>query len=166
VRWLLLLGTSLLVLLLDQASKWKIISSLAPMEVIPLNDFFSLVHVRNRGAAFGFLSAPDISWQFWLFCAATLLALGIVWSVTRRARDEDRPLFCALGCISGGALGNLIDRLRFRAVVDFLDLHYLDWHWPAFNVADMAICSGALAAAFCFLRQERTSFPPAGGGKK
>jgi signal peptidase II len=166
VRWFLLLGTSALVLILDQATKWKITSSLAPSEVVPLTGFFSLVNVRNRGAAFGFLSDPAISWQFWLFCAATLLALGIIWLVVSKARPQERLLFCALGGISGGALGNFVDRLRFRAVIDFLDLHYHDWHWPAFNLADMAICAGAFAAAFLFLRPEASFVPSAdkGGG--
>jgi signal peptidase II len=163
VRWLPLAGTSLLVLALDQITKWKVTSSLAPWEVVPLTDFFSLVNVRNRGAAFGFLNDPGISWQFWLFCAATLLALGIICLIVKRARPEERLLFCALGGISGGALGNLADRVRFRAVVDFLDLHYLDWHWPAFNVADMAICAGAFAAAFRFLRPACPSLPAKGG---
>jgi signal peptidase II len=164
VRWFLLIGTAALVLTLDQAAKWKITSSLAPHEIVPLTGFFNLVHVRNRGAAFGFLSAPDISWQFWLFCLTTFLALGIIWLLVKRADPGERFLCCALGCVSGGALGNLVDRVRFRAVVDFLDLHYLGWHWPAFNVADMAICAGAGVAAFFFLRHPSAPAPGKGGG--
>jgi signal peptidase II len=159
VRWRLLGGAALLVLILDQAAKWKIASFLAPWDVFPLTDFFNLVHVRNRGAAFGFLNSPDISWQFWLFGAAAFLALGIICLVADKADEKEKPLFCGLGAIAGGALGNLLDRIRFRAVIDFLDLHYDGWHWPAFNLADVAICAGAFITALFLLRSRRPPLP-------
>jgi signal peptidase II len=142
-RYKLLGGTAVLAFALDQASKWWIMASLPEHRattVIP--GYFDLINIRNRGAAFGFLNRPDIEWQFWLFLAATIVAAGAILALARNARHG--PVFFAgLGCILGGALGNLADRLRFRAVVDFLDFHVGSLHWPAFNVADTSICIGA-----------------------
>ena len=113
--------------------------------VIP--GFFDLVNIRNRGAAFGFLRRrrSDIEWQFWLFFRRHRGIGGghaACWHA-RRARGN-RFLFWGLGLVLGGAVGNLVDRIRFRAVVDFLDFYVGQWHWPAFNVADIAICCGAV----------------------
>lgn len=127
------------------------------IEVIP--GFFDLVHVRNRGAAFGILNRPDMDWQFWLFLAATLVAAGLILNMTRSARFS-RALFLGFGLILGGAMGNLIDRVRLRAVIDFMDLHIAGWHWPAFNVADMGICFGA---ALCILYMWRQPGAAKGG---
>lgn len=134
---------ALLVLALDQASKALVLAEIPAGHVIPvIPGLFDLVNYRNRGAAFGFLNRSDIEWQFWLFLGATLLAATVILLLVRQAK---RPLLLTgLGLILGGALGNLTDRLRFRAVVDFLDFYWQGWHWPAFNVADMAICCGAL----------------------
>ena len=152
MRWRIIAGLAALVLALDQAVKQWVISSLETHEVITVTVFFNLVSVRNRGAAFGFLNSHDISWQFWFFMAATLLAAGIIWFVARSARERDRFLFAGLGAIMGGAFGNAIDRIRFREVVDFLDFHYAGMHWPAFNIADIAICLGAAVTAVYMLR--------------
>ena len=108
--------------------------------------FFDLVNIRNRGAAFGFLNRSDIEWQFWLFLVATISTTVVIFWVIRSMRTESCWLVTGLGLVLGGALGNLADRLRFRAVVDFLDFHWHGWHWPAFNVADIAICVGAFIA--------------------
>lgn len=155
-RYSIVFGLAALVVLLDQLTKLRV------MQLIPLHsgvpvveNFFDLVHIRNRGAAFGFLNSPDIEWQFWLFLAATLVAAGAVISLTRSATRPDRILFCGLGLVFGGAVGNLIDRMRFRAVVDFLDFHLGEWHWPAFNAADVAICCGAALACLSFFRGDR-----------
>lgn len=121
-----------------------------PVEVIP--GFFDLVNLRNRGAAFGFLNRSDIEWQFWLFLVATLVAVAAIVVLVRGMRDEDTVLAAGLGLVLGGALGNLLDRLRFRAVVDFLDVYWRDWHWPAFNIADSAICLGAFLACIVLCR--------------
>lgn len=164
-RWGLLLGSAAALLLLDQASKWLVMAHIPehrPVPVIP--GFFDLVNIRNRGAAFGFLNRSDIEWQFWLFLAATLVAVWAIWVL---ARHTVRPLMLVgLGLILGGALGNLLDRLRFRAVVDFLDIYWRGWHWPAFNVADMGICAGAGLALLAFWQAERARKAGAGGEER
>ncbi len=144
--FILLIG--LVCVILDQATKFWIVSTLplhARVEVLP--GFFNLVHVLNRGAAFGFLNSPDIDWQFWLFMAATLLSYFIVFFLARSS-PHDPVLFTGFGLILGGATGNAIDRITTRAVVDFLDFHIGVWHWPAFNIADIAICCGAVLTIF------------------
>ncbi|SDF30277.1 signal peptidase II [Desulfovibrio legallii] len=141
-RYALLGSVAALVLFLDQLSKWAVMRCIPehrPVTVIP--GVFDLVNIRNRGAAFGFLNRSDMEWQFWLFLAATVVAVGAILAVARSA-DNGPCLLTGLGCIMGGALGNLVDRVRFRAVVDFLDVYWKDWHWPAFNVADSAIFVG------------------------
>ena len=107
--------------------------------------------VHNRGAAFGFLNRSDIQWQFWLFLGATVVAAAAIVALLRSSRFN-AWLSAALGLVLGGALGNLVDRIRFRAVIDFVDVYVGQWHWPAFNVADMAICIGAILACIVIWR--------------
>ena len=148
------------VLVADQLSKWLVVQHLPEYRsVTVIAGFFDLVNIRNRGDAFGFLNRSDIQWQFWLFLFATLLAVGSIFYIVRGIRERAPLLVSGLGCILGGALGNLIDRLRFRAVVDFIDLYWHDWHWPAFNIADMAICLGAflVCLVLCFDRKKQIS---------
>ena len=136
-----------IVIVLDQLTKYLAMTHIPmtePIAVIP--GFFNLVNIRNRGAAFGFLNRSDIDWQVWLFAGATMLAIGAIWALIRSWPRYSPALYTGLGLVLGGALGNMIDRIRFRAVVDFLDFYIADWHWPAFNVADIAICVGALLA--------------------
>lgn len=155
-RYKILTGFALPVLVLDQLSKWAVVTWIPvhrPVTVIP--GLFDLVNIRNRGAAFGFLNRSDIEWQFWLFLGATLVATWAILSLVRSTTREQPVLFAGLGLVLGGALGNLVDRMRMRAVVDFLDIYWRDWHWPAFNVADMAICAGAFLACICLWRQDR-----------
>jgi signal peptidase II len=137
--WLALAG---LVIVLDQASKLWVLSSFRFGESLPVTDFFNLVLVFNSGAAFSFLADAG-GWQKWFF---VVLALAIsVWLVVMiRQHAQERLLPLALALVLGGALGNVIDRLRFGAVVDFLDFHLAGWHWPAFNVADSAITVGVV----------------------
>lgn len=151
-RYRLIFGLMLACVLVDQLTK-AAVTAVLPLHggitVVP--GLFDLVYVHNRGAAFGFLNRPDIDWQFWLFLAATLLACGLILSMARTARYS-AALFCGFGLILGGAVGNLIDRIRLRAVIDFMDFYVGRWHWPAFNVADMAICIGAVLAGFALWR--------------
>ena len=160
MRYRIILGLAFVLAALDQLTKHLAVTHVAPHEVIRVTGFFNLVQVHNLGAAFGFLNDPSIRWQMWLFIGITALAAVIILIMARNADAGDTILFAALGCILGGALGNAVDRVRLGAVVDFLDLHYAGWHWPAFNVADMAICFGAGLTAISLLRK-----PPAPGGK-
>ncbi len=126
----------------DQITKWLVLARFAPGERVELTGFMNLVLVFNKGAAFSFLAdAPG--WQTPLLVAFALGAAVLVSVLL--VRDPSRRLYCAgLALILGGAVGNVIDRLRFGHVVDFLDLHAGGWHWPAFNVADSAITVGAV----------------------
>ncbi len=154
-RYLFIAALAALVTLLDQVCKlWVRLAIPLHTEIPVIQGFFSLVHVRNRGAAFGFLNRHDIAWQFWLFLAATILAAVVIVFLARQAKETERLFFTALGLIMGGAAGNLIDRVRHRAVVDFLDFYLGNWHWPAFNVADIAICCGAALALFLSWRRQ------------
>ncbi len=153
-RYRILLGVAAAIFLLDQLSKFWVMAAIPFHTSIPVvPGFFDLVHIRNRGAAFGFLNRHDIEWQFWLFLAATLVAVGVIITLVRAARSDQCWLVTGLGLILGGATGNLLDRIRFRAVVDFLDFYLGRWHWPAFNVADMAICCGAALVCICLWRE-------------
>lgn len=137
MRWLALTA---LVLVLDQASKVWVLASFRLMESQIVTPCFNLVFVFNSGAAFSLLAGAG-GWQKWFF---VVLALGIsLWLLgLLRRHAQERLMPAALSLILGGAVGNLIDRLRFDAVVDFLDFHLAGYHFPAFNVADSAITIG------------------------
>ncbi len=136
------LWLSALFVALDQWSKHAIVVSLAYGEVRPLAPFFNLVRAHNPGAAFSFLGDAS-GWQRWLFTLIAVGVSGMLIAWLRRLPATARLLPAALALIVGGALGNLIDRLRFGHVVDFLDFHWAGWHFWAFNVADTAITVGA-----------------------
>jgi signal peptidase II len=137
-RWFALAA---LVVLADQATKALVMSRFALGERLVLAPFFNLVFVYNPGAAFSFLSEAG-GWQKPLLVAFAIAAAAIVSTLILR-RPRERLLCTGLALILGGAIGNVIDRLRFGQVVDFLDFHAAGWHWPAFNVADSAISVGA-----------------------
>ncbi|MFZ1910523.1 MAG: signal peptidase II [Burkholderiales bacterium] len=136
--WFALAAT---IVVLDQLSKWAVLSAFAPGERLALTGFFNLVLAFNKGAAFSFLAGAP-GWQTPLFIAVAAAAIVIV-SVLLVRSPADHLVRTGLALILAGALGNLIDRLRFGQVVDFLDFHLYGWHWPAFNVADSAITIGA-----------------------
>ncbi len=143
-RFFVVYAIATVLVVIDQWTKlWAVstIPSFISYTVIP--GFFNLVNVRNRGAAFGFLNSPDTEWQLWLFLGAALLAIGTIILMTRSAKSNGF-LFTGFGLIMGGAVGNLIDRIRIRAVIDFLDFHIGSYHWPAFNIADIGICLGGV----------------------
>jgi signal peptidase II len=149
--WLVAVG----VLVVDQLTKWWILAAVMdPPRAIAVAPFFNIVLVFNRGVSFGmFGTAPG--WMPWLLTAFALaIAAGLgVW--LRRVRG--RWLGVALGLIIGGALGNVIDRLRFGAVVDFLDFHAAGYHWPAFNVADSGITVGVAVLLLDALKSPQRS---------
>jgi signal peptidase II len=134
-------GLAAVVVLADRVSKLAVLGTVAPGERIEVTGFANLVLVFNRGAAFSFLAGAS-GWQTLLFSAIALVAALVVsWLILRM---PGRRLLCTgLALILGGALGNLVDRLLYGQVVDFVDLHAFGWHWPAFNVADSGITLGA-----------------------
>lgn len=147
-RYKILLFVAALSFFIDQVTKWIIVAILPLYKhIVVIPGFFDIVHIQNRGAAFGFLNSHDIQWQFWLFALATLIAMFLIYSISKSSL-YNKNLFICLGLIVGGALGNFLDRIRFQAVTDFLDFYLGTWHWPAFNVADVAISLGAIGAAF------------------
>ena len=138
LRWF---NLSAFVLLLDQLTKIGVLESMTLHESIRVMPFFRLTYVHNYGAAFSFLSDAG-GWQRWFFIVLSSLA-GILitvwlWRLPRAAWLQS----LGLALILGGALGNLIDRVVYGYVIDFLDVYYHDWHWPAFNIADSAITVG------------------------
>jgi signal peptidase II len=133
---------SALVILLDQWSKYAVGSYLEYGESFSVASFFNLVLAHNQGAAFSMLNDAG-GWQRWLFTAIALVAS--VWIVQLLRKHRQQKLFCfALALVLGGALGNLIDRIIYGYVVDFLDFYWNQNHFPAFNLADAAITCGAL----------------------
>jgi signal peptidase II len=147
---------ALVVIILDQLTKLWVQQTLVLYTSHPvIPDFFNIVHVLNRGAAFGFLNRSDIRWQTYFFFAATALAVIIINHLLRLARDGDKLLIISLGLILGGAIGNLTDRIRTGEVVDFLEFYWKSFHWPAFNVADSAIFLGSLGLLVAFYRMRR-----------
>ena len=138
---LLWLGIAVIVVLLDQVSKITMSRLLVFGQSEMITPYFNLVMVYNQGAAFSFL-ANSGGWQRWFFSGlALVVSLVIIWMLHKNATQR---LFCwALTLILGGAVGNLIDRLLYGHVIDFLDFHIGTLHWPAFNVADSAITVGA-----------------------
>ncbi len=137
-HWYALAG---LVIVLDQLSKYFVLAHIEFGETIYVAPFWNWVLAFNQGAAFSFL-ADQPGWQRWLFSA---LALGVsAWIALELKKPQPLRLALALTLVMGGALGNVIDRVRFGAVVDFIQWHVAGYYWPAFNVADSAITLGAV----------------------
>lgn len=131
--------------------------------VAVIQNFFNLTYVRNFGAAFGFLAESHPSFRELFFLSMPPIALIIILGILRTVKDSDTRQIIALSAIFGGAIGNYIDRLRFRYVIDFLDFHlYNRWNWPAFNIADMAIVGGVgLLLLLMFLDNKKKEEPAA-----
>jgi len=140
LKWLWL---SLLALVLDQSSKLIVDSSVQLYQSIPILPFFKITYLHNTGAAFSFLSEAG-GWQRWFFAGLALVISIIITVWLSRLQKHETLLAIALSLILGGAVGNLIDRLVYGYVIDFLDVYYDTWHWPAFNVADSAITLGVV----------------------
>jgi signal peptidase II len=147
-----MVGPALVVVILDQVSKAIITGALRLHESIPvILGFFNLVHVRNRGMAFGLMNRSHADAAFWLLVGASCIAVGLLLFWFFRLKESDTRMTLGLSLILGGAIGNLIDRLRFREVVDFLDVFWGTYHWPAFNVADAAITVGTFWVAISLI---------------
>lgn len=149
------LGLSALIVVLDLYTKQLVQSSLEYAERVPVTVFFDIVRFHNTGAAFGFLAGAQ-GWQRILLSVIAIIAAVII--VRLLITHAQQKLFCfALSLVLGGALGNLYDRITLGYVVDFLFFHYQRWYWPAFNVADTAICVGVALLIWDSLRKPATS---------
>ncbi len=147
---------ALTVVLLDQLSKLAIVRSLRLYESVPvIAGFFNLVHIRNRGMAFGLMNRPDFEFAFWFLVTATFVAIVLILFWFFRLEKDDRLMTLGLSLILGGAAGNLIDRIRLREVIDFLDFYVGTYHWHAFNVADSAITVGTFGVAIILIFQKK-----------
>jgi signal peptidase II len=148
------LGLALIILLADQFTKVLVIGYYQLGDSTRLTSFFNLVRAHNTGAAFSFLAGAG-GWQRWFFTAiGVAAALFITWLL--RQHSGQKLFSFAMACILGGAIGNVIDRVMYGYVVDFLDFHYAGWHFPAFNVADSAISIGAVCLIWDELRRVKT----------
>jgi signal peptidase II len=133
------------VLILDQVSKAAVSLTLKMYEIRPIiHGLLNLTRVHNTGAAFGLLAGQPSILRTIFFLGVSLVAMGVVLWMVFRLPPEQKVELVALSIIFGGALGNVIDRARLGEVVDFIDIYYRSYHWPAFNVADSAITIGVL----------------------
>ncbi|WP_076592049.1 signal peptidase II [Herminiimonas arsenitoxidans] len=148
VPWL---GIATIVLLIDQITKLTILRLFSYGESHAVTSFFNLVLVYNKGAAFSFL-ASETGWQRYFFTIVGVAASIFIIYLLKKHSGQ-RLFSWALSLILGGAIGNVIDRFLYGHVVDFLDVHVAGWHWPAFNVADSAICIGAVLFIYDELRR-------------
>ena len=138
LQWL---GLALIILIADQFTKVLIVGFYQLHDSTLVTSFFNVVRWHNSGAAFSFLAGSS-GWQRWFFTVIGLAAAALIlWLL--KSHSGQKLFSFALACILGGAIGNVIDRLLYGYVVDFLDFHWHDWHFPAFNVADSAITIGA-----------------------
>lgn len=148
-----------IVVVLDQLVKVVVLEHLHPdAPITVVEGLLTLTLVMNPGLAFGLLGGLGPAWR-WLVASLSIAALLILTRLASRVLAQGSHVdLAAIGLIFGGAVGNLIDRARFGAVIDFVDVHYRGWHWPAFNVADSAITIGvALLAVRLFLRPSQTA---------
>lgn len=146
---------ALIVLFLDQVTKVAILEWVKPPATgIPITGFFAIVLVWNSGMSFGLLNTGDPAVPWILGTLSVVVSIALVWWL---ARAPHRLVAIGVSLVLGGALGNLIDRILYGAVVDFLDVHWGQWHWPAFNVADSAITLGVVALLWDSLFAARES---------
>lgn len=161
-KYALFFTIAALVLIADQASKAWITSHMALHETFAvLPGFFSITYIRNPGAAFGFLATAGPGFRAVFFIAVTAAAILLIVYYLAKTKREERLLVLSLALILAGAVGNLVDRIRYGEVVDFLDVYIGIHHWPAFNVADAAISCGAVLLLVQMVRDRKAPRQPA-----
>src|SRR5688572_32857865 len=161
LRYLLLGLLAGAIIAIDQATKLSIVQSMRLNESIPIvPNLFSLTYIRNPGAAFGLLAGSSNAFRMVFFGLTSIFALGLLGTILLRMPEQDWMGRVSVAGILGGAIGNLIDRLRFGEVIDFLDVYVENYHWPAFNVADSAITVGVIFLIVHFAFEKRTEPPP------
>ncbi len=144
------------VIALDQVTKLRVMQTMRLHESIPIiPNFFSLTYIRNPGAAFGLLAGSSQTFRMIFFGATSLLALTLLGTILLRMPERDRMGRYSVAGILGGAIGNMIDRIKYGEVIDFLDFYINDYHWPAFNVADSAITVGVICLIIHFALEKK-----------
>jgi signal peptidase II len=138
----------------DQLTKMMVLGSLELYESIEITSFFSLTHVHNYGAAFSFLADEDGWQQYFLVSISVIASIAIILWMRKTSTKQPYKLI-ALSLILSGAIGNLIDRAVFGFVIDFINLHYQDFYWPVFNVADTAITLGVILLLLVDFKQDK-----------
>ena len=148
-KWKLVLSWLLPIIVLDQLTKIIVDRTMPLHHSIPIVDgFFSLTYVRNTGAAFGIFAGSHEGFRLPFLIGVSILAIGFILVMLKRLRNDATGLVTALTFILGGAIGNLIDRVLHGEVIDFLDVYYSNYHWPAFNLADSFITVGVTITLF------------------
>ncbi len=151
-----LLGVALVIVVLDQVTKRLVTQTMHVHDSIPvISGLFNLTHIRNPGAAFGIFATTHSAFRLIFFVGTSIIALGLLWTIFCRLHPEDWWGHLTVAGIVGGAIGNLIDRLRYGEVVDFLDFYVGGYHWPAFNVADSAISVGVVSLLIMFVLEKK-----------
>ncbi|MEJ6659699.1 MAG: signal peptidase II [Candidatus Thioglobus sp.] len=145
---------SLILVIADQLTKMMVLGSLKLYESIEITSFFSLTHVHNYGAAFSFLADEDGWQQYFLVSISVIASIAIILWMSKTSTKQPYKLI-ALSLILSGAIGNLIDRAVFGFVIDFINLHYQDFYWPVFNVADTAITLGVILLLLVDFKQDK-----------
>ncbi len=161
IRYLLLGLLSLVIVVLDQVTKVYVMETMRLHESIPvITNLFSITYIRNPGAAFGFLSTSSSSFRFVFFGLTSVFAVGLLGMIMVRMPKDDWMGRLSVAGILGGAIGNLLDRLRYGEVIDFLDFYINGYHWPAFNVADSAITVGVVFLILHFALEKEPEHSP------
>lgn len=151
-KWKLVGGWLAVVLVLDQLTKIIIDRTMTLHHSIPIIDgLFNLTYVRNTGAAFGIFAGSREAFRLPFLIIVSVLAIGFIFIMLKRLREDRTGLMSALSLILGGAIGNLIDRIAYGEVIDFLDVYWSDYHWPAFNVADSCITIGVIVTLYILI---------------
>ena len=148
-----------IVLILDQVTKVLVQGQMAlyqSIEIVP--NFFHLTYLRNTGAAFGFLAGSRSSLRIAFFIIVSAIAIGCIFYLLKNLPPDRKTFTATLSLVLGGAIGNLIDRIRMGEVIDFIDLHWYEIHWPAFNVADSAITIGVILLFIQMIRKGSLNF--------
>lgn len=157
-KYLLLICTSCFLIALDQITKIFVHTQFQLHESVPvIENFFHITYVRNFGAAFGFLSQTPAMFRELFFLMMPPMACLIILYILKGVEEKDTYQIMCLSSIFAGAIGNYLDRLQFRYVIDFLDFHYGKLSWPAFNIADMAIVGGVLFLMISMLTEKKAS---------
>ncbi|MBK7995587.1 MAG: signal peptidase II [Blastocatellia bacterium] len=154
------LPLSLLVISLDQITKYWAYNNLrSKPDVHVIDNLFKLSYTENAGIAFGILSETNGNWKVWLLSAISFIAISLVIYFVSTSPSNKRLFLISLMLVLGGIVGNLLDRLHLQVVIDFIEVYLGDYHWPTFNIADVAICAGAFLLSVDILLETKETLP-------